>query len=76
MQLSLDNIRALAKLERDMDTGAQPFVFYSGSRWAFPRKVLSHLGVESGQTVTHPILLEIMRANLLYISREIEQQEG
>lgn len=73
LQLSVDDIRGLAKLQRSMDSGEQAFVVEGGNRWPFPLDVLSHLGVESGQTVSHTLLIEIMRVNIMNLKRERER---
>lgn len=74
MQFSLADIRILAKSERDMSAGTQPFVLNHGLRFAFPGEVLKHLGIETGQDVSDTLLIEIMQANILDMRRKMEME--
>ena len=63
MNMSVDEIKILAKLERDMDTGKQPFVVCDGQRWAFDYEILVPCGVKSGQTVFASLLTQLIKMN-------------
>ncbi len=75
MQLSLEQIRGLAELERKMDSGDQPYVLNRGDRWAFSGDVLKHLGIESGRNVSDHLLIEIRKTNLLNLRMKMEREE-
>ncbi len=65
MELTQEQIQALAALDRDMDSGAQPFVRdETGSRWSFPAAVIEHCGCVSGQTASRAVITALMEANL------------
>jgi hypothetical protein len=58
---SLAEIRQLAEIERDMDSGRLPFVMHAGQRLAVPRPILEELGLIAGQTVSDTIEAAITR---------------
>lgn len=76
IQLSLDDIRGLAKLERQMDDGEIPFVVFDGYRWSMPEEAMSHFQLRSGQTVSFVILREIQSFLIANIRRRIEIAEA
>jgi hypothetical protein len=65
MNFTNEQIRMLAEVDRDMDSGKQPFVRDSkGFRFAFPSEVMQQCGVESGQTACESVIIALMQANL------------
>lgn len=70
MNLTDEQIADLAKLERDMDTEAQPYVMLAGSRWPFPGDLLKDAGIQSGQTVSREIIISLQRKMLAKIRSE------
>ena len=64
MTLTIEEIRMLADLERRMDSGEQPYVIIEGHRAAVTPLVMDEFGLESGQTVSKPIFLAMLEANL------------
>ena len=85
IHLSIDDIRALAKQERDMDSGALPFVLSQGERLAVIPEVMKHLGLESGQvrsgqvrsgqSVNRWLSIEITKAQTYHCRQQIERGE-
>jgi hypothetical protein len=70
--LSPENIKALAEIEREMDSGKQPFVRdNAGRRSAFPQEVLEVCGCVSGQTASEPIVTALLLANRAHIQMQI-----
>ncbi|MEW7986624.1 MAG: hypothetical protein AB2799_12595 [Candidatus Thiodiazotropha sp.] len=76
MELSNEEMRILAAVERAMDSGEQPFVVCGGGRWAFPRELLEECGIESGQTVTYPMVANLMHRNLALLETNIAIQKA
>ena len=74
-KLTMDQIRALAKLERSMDAGEQPFVILGGFRCAFTANVLETCGVEDGQTITDAIWRALIEASIRVCEAEIAAKE-
>lgn len=64
-------IQALAELERDMDSGIQPFVVLNGHRWAFMPEVLAACGCVSGQTVNDTIIRALLENSLAHLRTQI-----
>ena len=63
-KLTTEEIKMLAKAERQMDAGEVPFVVWQGGRMMVQQIVMEELGLESGQTVSHEIAGAILNANL------------
>ena len=74
MMEDLEVIRGLAKLERDMDSGAQPFVLFGGHRLSVHPDVMTKLGLEFGQTVSLPIVIAICKENIAYCQEKMDQE--
>jgi len=64
MDFSVEETKALAKLERDMDSGAMPYVMFNWSRMAVTPDIMEELGLEQGQTINQAIMMSIMQAAL------------
>jgi len=68
MQLSAEDIKALAANDRAMDEGLQPFVRDDqGNRWSFNAVVLERCGCVSGQTVCHAVLSALLEASVEHL---------
>lgn len=63
-ELSLEELHALAAMERMMDDGAQPFVKLGDQRLAVSAEALEHFGLRQGQTINHTIFLAILKWNI------------
>lgn len=61
---SIDDIRALAEIERRMDRGEQPFVLFLGGRMAVHGAIMDELGLEQGQSVDDIICVAILKAQI------------
>ena len=61
---TVEDIRMLAKAERDMDSGAAPFVMLEGQRWLMTDEAMKEFELTTGQTVNHVIILKILEYNL------------
>ena len=71
MNLSEDMARGIASVERDMDSGKQPFVIYNGGRWAVTAGAIDALGLTCGQTVSAAMIDEILKFNISSIKTAI-----
>lgn len=71
MHLTTEQIRDLAKLERDMDAGRQPFVVWGGQRRSVTPAVMTELGLEAGQTVSDALAEAILRAHIAVCEAQI-----
>jgi len=76
MNLTLEQIRGLAELERKMDSGEQPYVKTDHGRLAVDASIMSHFGLQSGQTVSAYLVSEILRANLARMTRLMDEAEA
>ncbi len=52
----------------------QPYVVHQGIRTAVDPSLMNHFGLCSGQTVSHHLVLEIMRASLARATRMLDEQ--
>jgi hypothetical protein len=73
-QLSVKEIRQLAEIERGMDSGEIPYVVYAGHRTPIVRDVLDHLGLQSGQTVSHILWVAILETMILNLRQKLERE--
>ena len=72
MNLTNEQIAMLSALDRDMDSGAHPYVRDEhGQRWAFSGDVLQDCGCVSGQTASHAVITALMQANIARIESTI-----
>jgi hypothetical protein len=71
MQLTTEDMKMLAALERRMDCGEQPYVVTDGGRMAFPASLLDECGIVSGQTVSHQMTITLMEMNLANLQAQI-----
>lgn len=68
MNLSIEQVRQLAELDRKMDAGEQPYVTCDqGHRWAFDAELLAEAGVVSGQRCGHAVIHALLQLNLAHI---------
>lgn len=73
--LPLDVLRGLAKQEREMDAGTQPFVRDEGGRrWSVTPEVMEQLGLVSGQTASHALITGILKATIASLEEQIKNQ--
>lgn len=71
---TIEDIAMLAKVERDMDAGRQPFVVNHCHRLAVRQEIMDELGLEHGQTITDVIAIAICEANIRSIRAQIEMR--
>lgn len=64
MGLTLEELRMLANQEREMDSGAQPFVLYAGHRLAVTPEAMQHFGLVSRQTINAAVFEALLRHNV------------
>jgi hypothetical protein len=76
MNLTVEQLRGLAKLERDMDSGEQPFVVSGGERWAFSQDLLDECGVESGQTVSDGMICTLLKMSIANLQARIALEKA
>jgi hypothetical protein len=62
--ITTKDLKLLAKLERDMDEGKQPFVIYGGGRLAVKEECMEEFGLKNGQTINPQIATKIFQWNL------------
>jgi hypothetical protein len=60
MKINNEGIRLLAKLEREMDGGEQPYVMFDGGRAAVEKEVMKELSLQHGQTIDSTIFRRIL----------------
>lgn len=75
MKLTVEDIKALAGLERDMDAGRQPYVMMGGSRLSVMPEVMEELGLETSQTINHSIFIAILQAQIGVCQAKIAMKE-
>jgi len=75
MDFSVEETKALAKLERDMDSGAMPYVMFNWSRMAVTPDIMEELGLEQGQTINQAIMMSIMQAALAACQAKIAMRD-
>lgn len=75
MRLSIEDIRDLAQLERDMDSGKRSFVVYAGSRMPVDPLVMKELGLVSGQTVNNAIAKAVCEAHIAQLRTIIAERD-
>lgn len=73
--MDIEDIRKLAKLEREMSEGTQPYVVNQGQRWAFSPEAMARCGLKSGQEVSDGLLIAIMEASLALYRDKVDAQE-
>lgn len=82
MNLSNEEIKGLAELERRMDTGIQPYVIIDNMRMAVSQKIMQELDLKNGQTINRLISTHIMQLALaevraaMAIKKAMEQSNG
>lgn len=64
MELTLEQIRALARLERKMDSGEQPYVVAEGGRMSVGAEEMEALGLKNGQTISNAIAIAICKETI------------
>lgn len=73
--LTTEEVRMLADMERKMDRGEQPYVMNRGGRWAVPADTMEQLGLESGQTVSDFLITKILETNIANLTAEIDRMK-
>ena len=71
MNLTVEQIKMLAKAEVMMDRGEKPFVIFGGNRMIMDDQVMEKLGLQSGQTINWDIFGAIQQENLQRVQLEI-----
>lgn len=61
MNLTQEEVRMLAQIERDMDSGKQLFVLLNGERLAMLPEVVEFFALEQGQTISNGMYYEILK---------------
>lgn len=75
MKLTKEQIRLLAKLEREMDAGIQPFVLFGKGRLAVNPDAMKEFDLEQGQTINLAIFNAIMEFEMRKCQVEIAARE-
>ena len=74
-KMTPEEMKILAKCERDMDAGKVGFVVVDGFRIMVEGKVMSEFGLKSGQSVSRAMSFEIMKKHLSNLNQEIEREK-
>lgn len=69
-----EEIKMLAQLERDMDSGKQPFVICGGHRTAIMPEMLHKFGLVSGQSVSDFLMMQILEAQLSTVTQKRDEK--
>lgn len=64
INLTTEEIRHLAELERKMDAGIQPYVIIDNMRMAVSQKIMQELELKNGQTINLLIHIHIIQLAL------------
>lgn len=70
-----EQLRLLAKAERDMDDGSLPFVWNRGQRFAVASEAMAHFDLRSGQTVSDVLVVAILQWTIAQLESEPERCE-
>lgn len=70
--IDMDVVRTMAQIDRDMDSGVQPYVVdRAGNRAAFPAEVLHECGCKSGQSVSDTVMLALLEVAIAHVQAQI-----
>ena len=69
-------IKMLAQVERDMDSGKQPFVIYAGDRLAVMQETMDEIELVTGQTISKNIFVNLMQMQLAQLRTELAIQKA
>lgn len=73
IDLTFNDLKALAKAEREMDAGTSPFVVDSeGQRWSVDPEIMTLLDLVSGQRVPAAVIRAILQGHIAICERERE----
>ena len=64
-------IRLRVKMEQDMDSGIQGFVMLGDNRVMTSPEATAHFGFKQGQTITHDIMIALLKFNIAYCEMQI-----
>ena len=64
MTLTDEEIKLLAQLEHQMDTGEQPFVVYHGHRIAVSKTHMKRFKLRQAQSINDAIHMALLEANI------------
>lgn len=74
MNLTDEQIRGLAKLEQQMDSGEIPYVIYGSSRLAVDADLMGRFGLKVGQTISDAIFRAITMAKIECLQKQISNK--
>lgn len=74
--LSVEEVTALAHVEREMDAGRQPYVMWAGRRLAVMTEAMEMFQLQIGQTVDDAISLAIMKAHVAIIETRLATEKA
>ena len=75
-KLSEDTIRAIAKLEHQMDTGEVQYVVIDGNRTFVDDEIMTDLGLVCGQTIYGAIYCKILEKMIALCDAHIAADEA
>lgn len=73
---TIEQLAMLAKVDRDMDSGKQPYVYNRGERSAFSDELLNRFNIKSGQSVSDSIITKLTRAALKEVQQQIRERKS
>jgi hypothetical protein len=76
MDLTIDQVKGLAALERKMSSGEQPYVYYAGHRVAVMPEVMKVACLDVGQQINSTLFEAIMTLSLKQVQAKIQIQNA
>lgn len=67
-------LQGLARLERDMDQGRQPYVMWHGDRLSVPHAIMESLQLVNGQIISDPLFTAITQERIAHVEQQIIDQ--
>lgn len=69
-----EQIKMLAELERDMDSGKIKYVVRDGQRVSVLDEVMEKLGLENGQTISNALFHAMTLANIEMCQKKMDEE--
>lgn len=74
--LSLGQIKQLAKLEQQMDSGETPYVCLGSNRLTMKPEAMTQFGLKTGQTISDVIFREILNFNIAQCRIQLDVEDA
>lgn len=73
--MTLEEMKMLAKCERDMDAGKVMYVLYGGQRMVVPKETMTYFELQMGQTVSAEMVTMILEKNIADLRDEMDSNK-